>query len=139
MKVVTTTGLTELIQLSKNTFLDKNNTVDMSTIFATVATTGNFNDLSNKPVVDQSYSASSTNAQSGTAVASAISGKQATITGAATTITDQNLTINRAVVSDNNGKITASSITSAELGCLSNATDNIQSRLDNMIIFRTWS
>ena len=65
--------------------------------------------------------------------------KQTAITGAATTITDQNLTINRAVVSDNNGKITASSITSAELGCLSNATDNIQSRLDNMIIFRTWS
>ena len=39
---------------------------------------GNYNDLTNKPTiptVDQSYSASSTNAQSGTAVANAISGK----------------------------------------------------------------
>lgn len=45
---------------------------------ATVATSGSYNDLSNKPTiptVDQTYSASSTNAQSGTAVASAISGK----------------------------------------------------------------
>lgn len=42
---------------------------------ATVATTGSYNDLSNKPtipVVDQSYSASSANAQSGVAVAKAI-------------------------------------------------------------------
>ena len=43
---------------------------------ATVATSGSYSDLSNKPTiptVDQSYSASSTNAQSGTAVANAIS------------------------------------------------------------------
>ena len=42
---------------------------------ATVATTGDYNDLKNTPTiptVDQSYSASSTNAQSGTAVAEAI-------------------------------------------------------------------
>ena len=130
MKVVTTTGLTELIQLSKNTFLDKNNTVDMSTIFATVATTGNFNDLSNKPVVDQTYSASSTNAQSGTAVASAISGKQATITGAATTITTNNLTSNRALISNASGKVAVSDITSTELGYLDNVTSNIQTQLN---------
>jgi len=45
---------------------------------ATVATSGSYNDLQNKPtipVVDQTYSASSANAQSGVAVASAISGK----------------------------------------------------------------
>ena len=44
---------------------------------ATVATTGDYSDLNNTPTiptVDQSYSASSTNAQSGVAVASAISG-----------------------------------------------------------------
>lgn len=42
---------------------------------ATVATTGSYSDLSNKPTiptVDQSYSAASTNAQSGVAVAQAI-------------------------------------------------------------------
>ena len=46
---------------------------------ATVATTGSYTDLTNKPTiptVDQVYSAESANAQSGVAVASAISGKQ---------------------------------------------------------------
>lgn len=46
-----------------------------SSSLATVATSGSYNDLSNKPTiptVDQSYNASSTNAQSGTAVAGAI-------------------------------------------------------------------
>lgn len=42
---------------------------------ATVATTGAYSDLSGTPTVDQTYNASSTNAQSGVAVASAISGK----------------------------------------------------------------
>jgi len=49
---------------------------------ATVATSGSYNDLSNTPTiptVDQTYNASSTNAQSGVAVASAIIGKQDTI------------------------------------------------------------
>jgi len=49
---------------------------------ATVATTGAYSDLSGTPtipVVDQSYSSSSVNAQSGVAVAGAIAGKQDTI------------------------------------------------------------
>lgn len=46
---------------------------------ATVATTGAYGDLSGKPTVDQIYSGSSLNAQSGVAVASAISGKQDTL------------------------------------------------------------
>jgi len=52
---------------------------------ATVATSGSYNDLSDKPsipaavTVDQTYSASSANAQSGVAVASAVAGKQDTI------------------------------------------------------------
>ena len=52
---------------------------------AAVATSGDYNDLTNKPVippsavVDQVYDPTSTNAQSGTAVAGAISGKQDTI------------------------------------------------------------
>ena len=43
---------------------------------ATVATSGDYNDLTNKPTVDQTYNASSTNAQSGTAVANAIADMQ---------------------------------------------------------------
>jgi hypothetical protein len=42
---------------------------------ATVATTGEYSDLINKPTVDQTYDATSTNAQSGVAVASAIEAK----------------------------------------------------------------
>lgn len=51
MKVLTTTGLTKLIELSKGTFLDKNNVIDVSDALATVALTGSYNDLSNKPVL----------------------------------------------------------------------------------------
>ncbi|MBO7471035.1 MAG: hypothetical protein J6T78_04125 [Bacteroidaceae bacterium] len=54
---------------------------------ATVATTGAYSDLSGTPtipVVDQSYSSSSVNAQSGVAVAGAIAGKQDTIADLAT-------------------------------------------------------
>lgn len=53
---------------------------------ATVATSGSFNDLSNKPVVDQTYDASSANAQSGVAVASAVSGVAAGYTAQDNTI-----------------------------------------------------
>ena len=54
---------------------------------ATVATTGASSDLSGTPtipVVDQTYNASSANAQSGVAVAGAISGKQDTISDLST-------------------------------------------------------
>lgn len=54
---------------------------------ATVATTGAYSDLSGTPtipVVDQSYSSSSVNAQSGVAVAGAIANKQDTIADLAT-------------------------------------------------------
>lgn len=43
---------------------------------ATVAMSGAYSDLSGTPTVDQTYSSGSTNAQSGTAVASAVSTKQ---------------------------------------------------------------
>lgn len=61
-----------------------------STTLATVATSGSYNDLSDKPyipagvVVDQVYDATSQNAQSGIAVAEAVSTKQDTITDLST-------------------------------------------------------
>jgi len=71
--------------VAEGVIIDENTTLDEklqdlveSSDLATVATSGSYNDLSNKPTiptVDQTYSASSTNAQSGVAVASAISGK----------------------------------------------------------------
>jgi hypothetical protein len=56
--------------------------------------------------------------------------KQAAITGGATTITSSNLTASRALVSDVNGKVAVSTITSTELGYLDNVSSNIQTQLN---------
>lgn len=60
-----------------------------------------------------------------------LNGKQATITGAASSITINNLTADRAVVADNQGKITVSPITSTELSYLDGVTSNIQTQLNS--------
>ncbi len=57
--------------------------------------------------------------------------KQDVITGAATTITDDNLTASRALVSDTSGKVTVSPVTSTELGYLDGVTSNVQTQLDS--------
>lgn len=59
-----------------------------------------------------------------------LNGKQAAVTGAASTITGNNLTASRALVSDGNGKVAASAVTSTELGYLDGVTSGIQSQLD---------
>ena len=108
MKALTTNGLTKLIQLIKSSFISNTDTVTTNTVtLATVATSGSYNDLSNKPTiptvgngtitftqggvtkgtittnqtgnstialdaggtVDQTYDGTSTNAQSGVAIA----------------------------------------------------------------------
>ena len=61
------------------------------------------------------------------------SGKQATITGAATTITNSDLTTNRALISNSSGKIAVSDVTSTELGYLDGVTSAIQTQLDNKL------
>jgi len=60
-----------------------------------------------------------------------LDGKQATITGAATTIDDSNLTASRALVSNGSGKVAVSAVTSTELGYLDGVTSAIQTQLDN--------
>lgn len=56
--------------------------------------------------------------------------KQPNITGAATTITSNNLTASRALTTDDSGKVAVSLVTSTELGYLSGATSNIQNQLN---------
>lgn len=63
----------------------------------------------------------------------ALSTKQDTITGAATTITSSNLTASRALVSDGSGKVATNAVTSTELGYLSGVTSNIQSQINSKI------
>lgn len=64
------------------------------------------------------------------ATKTALDTKQATITGAATTITGSNLTANRALISNGSGKVAVSAVTSTELGYLDGVTSNIQTQLD---------
>lgn len=62
-----------------------------------------------------------------------LNGKQASISGAASTITGSNLTTNRALLSNSSGKVAVSSITSTELAYLDNLTGNIQSQLNGKL------
>lgn len=59
-----------------------------------------------------------------------LNAKQATITGGASSITSNNLTASRALVSDASGKVAASDITSTELGYLDGVKSNVQTQLD---------
>ena len=65
-----------------------------------------------------------------TATQTALNGKQATVTGGASTITGSNLTANRALVSNGSGKVAVSAVTSTELGYLDGVTSNIQTQLN---------
>jgi len=56
--------------------------------------------------------------------------KAATITGAITTVVTDDLTASKVVVSDTNGKIAASSVTTAELEYLAGTTASVQNQLD---------
>lgn len=68
-----------------------------------------------------------------TATQTALNGKQATVTGAATTITGSNLTANRALVSNASGKVAVSDVTSTELGYLDGVTSAIQTQLNGKV------
>lgn len=59
--------------------------------------------------------------------------KQDNITGAATTILDNNLTANRAVISNDSGKIAVSNVTNTELGYLSGVTSSVQTQIDDKV------
>ena len=60
-----------------------------------------------------------------------IDSKQATITGAATTITSSDLTTSKALISNASGKVAVSSVTDTELGYVSGVTSAIQTQIDS--------
>ena len=68
-----------------------------------------------------------------TTLTNALGSKQDKITGGASTITDDNLTTNRALVSNGSGKVAASAVTATELGYLDGVTSNIQTQLNNKL------
>lgn len=59
-----------------------------------------------------------------------LNAKQATITGAASTVTSSNLTASRAVISNGSGKLDVSAVTSTELGYVAGVTSAIQTQLN---------
>ena len=77
----------------------------------------------NKPISTATQNALNT-------LTTTVNGKQNTITGAASTVTANNLTASRALISDTNGKIAVSTITSTELGYLDGVTSNVQTQLN---------
>ena len=62
-----------------------------------------------------------------------LNGKQATITGGASSIVTNNLTESRALISDASGKVTVSPVTSTELEYLDGVTSSIQTQLNNKV------
>ena len=64
------------------------------------------------------------------AVQTQLDSKQATITGAATTIDTEDLTASRALTSNGSGKVEVSAVTSTELGYLDGVSSAIQTQLD---------
>lgn len=65
------------------------------------------------------------------AIQTQLDGKQPTITGAATTIDDTDLTASRALVSNSSGKVAVSAVTSTELGYLDGVTSAVQTQINN--------
>ena len=66
-------------------------------------------------------------------VQTALTSKQDTVVGGASTITKDNLTASRALVSNSSGKVAVSNVTSTELGYLDGVTSNVQTQLDKKL------
>ena len=60
-----------------------------------------------------------------------LTAKQATIIGAATTITSSNLINDRALISNGSGKVDVSTVTATELGFVSGVTSSVQTQLNS--------
>ena len=66
-------------------------------------------------------------------IQTALTSKQDVVVGAASTITENNLTVNRVLVSNSSGKVAVSTVTSTELGYLDGVTSNVQTQLNNKL------
>ena len=66
-------------------------------------------------------------------VKTALGSKQDTVVGGASTIVEDNLTAEKALVSNVSGKVTTSEVSSTELGYLSGATSKVQDQLNSKV------
>ena len=150
---------TNAVKYTEQTLTDDQKTQARTNIGAgTSSFSGSYDDLSNKPtiptkVTDLTDAADYATVTSVNAVAddvemlnsevgtlttdvdtlkTNITSKQNTITGGASTITDDNLTANRALISNGSGKVAVSAVTATELGYLDGVTSNIQTQIDGL-------
>ena len=123
---------------------DNNTTYKLSEKDGKIILTGNDNTTTsvNKTVVSSAtnvtdtgtaLSATHANPNISGSLAAQIASKQATITGAASSITSSNLTAAHALISNSSGKVAISSVTATELGYLVGVTSEIQDQLDNKV------
>ena len=61
--------------------------------------------------------------------------KENTVTGAATTITQSDLTVSRALVSNASGKVVVSDVSATEISYLGGVTSSIQTQINNIVEF----
>ena len=66
-------------------------------------------------------------------VQTSLTSKQDVIIGAASTITENNLVADRALISNSSGKVAVSNVTSTELGYLDGVTSNVQTQLNKKL------
>lgn len=88
------------------------------------------NSEENSITVDSSLSASSQNPVRNSTIYAALQGKQNSITGAASTITEADLTSGRVLITNSSGKVAVSSITATIIGYLSGLTSNVQTQIN---------
>ena len=79
---------------------------------------------------DAAPTAGSENPVTSGGVKTALDAKQAAVTGGASTITANNLTASRVLVSNASGKVAVSAVTATELGYLSGVTSAVQTQLN---------
>lgn len=87
--------------------------------------------MGNNKITNISTPTQNTDAVNKQYVDTQITSARPNITGAASTIITSNLTASRAVISDSNGKIAVSDVTSTELGYLDGVTSAIQTQLNS--------
>ena len=140
-----TTSAKGVVQLSDSVTSDSSTTAATSySVRAAHKLAGQAYDLANSKadythnhtvsqIGDLTVSASELNYMDGVTsnVQAQLDGKQSSITGGASTIASSNLTANRALVSNANGKVGVSLVTATELGYLDGVTSNIQDQLDD--------
>ena len=123
---------------TKSLAIDSNETINGIVSLHKISKTGSYEDLLNKPTIPTKTSDLTNNGDGTTGskyitnsdLNTELESKQDKITGGATTIVTNDLTVNRALVSNANGKVAVSNTTSTELGYLSGARSNLQNQID---------